>query len=87
LSRLFRVVVEVELFVVADSHAEAMLTAVRNVRDEAENRPHIQAEEVEHLDEVPADWRNAYPYGGDGKRTCGAIAAAQEKVEASLVAK
>lgn len=70
-SSLWRVTVEYTMLVVADNERQAEAEAVYNAREDGE--PDLTtAREVRAIEDVPPDWRDSLPFGGDPKdeRTC-----------------
>lgn len=71
-SRLWRVTVEYELLVVADSERQAESEAEYYAGDDGSEPSLTVATKVHKIEDVPADWQDSIPFGGDRKdeRTC-----------------
>ena len=71
-SRLWRVTVEYELLVVADSERQAESEAEYYAGDDGSEPSLTVATKVRKIEDVPADWQDSIPFGGDRKdeRTC-----------------
>ena len=71
-SRLWRVTVEYETLVVADSERQAEAEAEYYVGEDVSEPSLTVATQVHKIEDVPADWQDSIPFGGDRKdeRTC-----------------
>ncbi len=71
-SRLWRVTVEYELLVVADSERQAESEAEYYAGEDGSEPSLTVATKVHKIEDVPADWQDSIPFGGDRKdeRTC-----------------
>jgi len=71
-SRLWRVTVEYELLVVADSARQAESEAEYYAGEDGSEPSVTVATKVHKIEDVPADWQDSIPFGGDRKdeRTC-----------------
>jgi len=71
-SRLWRVTVEYELLVVADNKHEAETEAEHYAGEDGSEPDMSIAHKVLTIEDVPNEWRNCIPFGGDQKdeRTC-----------------
>lgn len=71
-SRLWRVTVEYTLLVVADSEREAETEAEYYAGEDGSEPDMSIARQVRTIEDVPNEWRNSIPFGGDRKdeRTC-----------------
>ena len=71
-SRLWRVTVEYTLLVVADNEREAATEAVYYAGEDGSEPDMSIAHQVCSIEDVPNEWRNSIPFGGDRKdeRTC-----------------
>jgi hypothetical protein len=71
-SRLWRVTVEYELLVVADSERQAESEAEYYVGKDGSEPSLTVATKVQKIEDVPAEWQDSIPFGGDRKdeRTC-----------------
>lgn len=71
-SRLWLVTVEYTLLVVADSEREAETEAEYYVGEDGSGPAMSIAHQVRTIEDVPNEWRNSIPFGGDRKdeRTC-----------------
>ena len=56
----------------ADTETEAHRLAIKYERAETWNCPPdiMHAHKVSDIKEIPKEWRDSLPWGGDGKRTC-----------------
>jgi len=81
-SRLWRVTVEYTLLVVADTEREAETEAEYYVGEDGSEPDMSIAHQVRTIEDVPNEWRNSIPFGGDRKdeRTCRARVTPNEKV-------
>jgi hypothetical protein len=70
--RLWRVTVEYTLLVVADNERQAEAEAEYNAGEDGSEPDLTIAHEVRAIEDVPADWQDSIPFGGDRKdeRTC-----------------
>lgn len=66
-SRLWRVTVEYELLVVADSERQAETEAEYYAREDGSSVNLTIATKVEKIEDVPTDWQDSIPFGGDRK--------------------
>jgi hypothetical protein len=71
-SRLWRVTVEYELLVVADTERQAESEAEYYSREDGSSVTMTVANKVQKIEDVPAEWQDSIPFGGDRKdeRTC-----------------
>lgn len=71
-SRLWRVTVEYELLVVADTERQAEAEAEYYAGEDGSDPSLTVATKVCKIEDVPADWQDSIPFGGDRKdeRTC-----------------
>ena len=71
-SRLWRVTVEYELLVVADNEREAESEGEYYAGEDGSEPGMVTAHQVRKVEEIPAEWRQAIPFGGDrdDERTC-----------------
>ena len=71
-SGLWRVTVEYELLVVADTERQAESEAEYYSREDGSSVTMTVANEIRKIEDVPADWQDSIPFGGDRKdeRTC-----------------
>jgi hypothetical protein len=71
-SRLWRVTVEYTLLVVADNECEAATEAEYYAGEDGSEPDMSIAHQVCSIEDVPNEWRNSLPFGGDRKdeRTC-----------------
>lgn len=71
-SRLWRVTVEYELLVVADNEREAESEGEYYAGEDGSEPGIVMANQVRTVEEIPAEWRQAIPFGGDrdDERTC-----------------
>jgi hypothetical protein len=71
-SRLWRVTVEYELIVVADNEREAESEGEYYAGEDGSEPGTVMAHQVRKVEEIPAEWRQAIPFGGDraDERTC-----------------
>jgi len=71
-SRLWRVTVEYELLVVADSERQAESEAEYYAGENGSEPSLTVATKVQKIEDVPAEWQDSIPFGGDRKdeRTC-----------------
>ena len=71
-SRLWRVTVEYTLLVVADNECEAATEAEYYAGEDGSEPDMSIAHQVCSIEDVPNEWRNSIPFGGDRKdeRTC-----------------
>jgi hypothetical protein len=69
---LWRVTVEYELIVVADSELQAELAGEYHAGKDGSDPSLTSATSVKKMDDVPAEWKDSIPFGGDRKdeRTC-----------------
>lgn len=63
---LYRVRVETEIMVVADTNKAAIEVAKANAADEITNYGKYTAIQVKKADEIPDDWRTVIPYAPQG---------------------
>ena len=84
-SRLWRVTVEYELLVVADSERQAESEAEYYAGDDGSEPSLTVATKVRKIEDVPADWQDSIPFGGDRKdeRTCRERVTPNDQAEAS----
>jgi hypothetical protein len=72
--KLYKVTIEHTFLMVAADNLDAELNAESAAREAVREDFGIEVlvgEEITKLDEVPAEWRDCYPYGEDGnERTC-----------------
>lgn len=70
--RLWRVAVEYELLVLADSERQALSEARYYAGEDGSSPSCTIATEVHQIKDVPTDWQDSFPFGGDPKdeRTC-----------------
>lgn len=69
--KLYRVVVEFDLFVVADSESEAEAIAESAVRHDDVEPDYLSAKHIEGLREVPFEWTgDVLPYGENQGLSC-----------------
>jgi hypothetical protein len=66
-SHLWRVTVEYELLVVADSERQAESEAKYYAGDDGSEPSLNVATKVHKIEDVPADWQDSIPFGGDQK--------------------
>lgn len=71
-SRLWRVTVEYELLVVADTERQAESEAEYYAGEDGSEPSLTVATKVHKIEEVPSEWQDSIPFGGDRKdeRTC-----------------
>jgi len=71
-SRLWRVTVEYELLVVADNEREAESEGEYYAGEDGSEPGIVMAHQVRKVEDIPAEWRQAIPFGGDkdDERTC-----------------
>lgn len=71
-SRLWRVTVEYELLVVADNEREAESEGEYYAGEDGSEPGMVIAHQVRSVEEIPHEWRQAIPFGGDrdDERTC-----------------
>ena len=71
-ARLWRVTVEYELLVVADTERQAESEAEYYAGEDGSEPSLTVATKVHKIEDVPADWQDSIPFGGDRKdeRTC-----------------
>jgi hypothetical protein len=71
-ARLWRVTVEYTLLVVADNEREAATEAEYYAGEDGSEPDMSIAHQVCSIEDVPNEWRNSIPFGGDRKdeRTC-----------------
>ena len=68
--KLYKVVIERDLYVMADSDIQAEQIGLRYENEESVNDPSfISVDEATNIELVSKEWRNSIPYGGDDKRT------------------
>ena len=69
---LWRVTVEYELLVVADSERQAESEAEYHAGEDGSEPSLTVATRVQKIEDVPDEWRDSIPFGGDQKdeRTC-----------------
>ena len=74
-NKLYKVNVEVDVFVMAEGLAEAAKIARLHAGQEIPEFGLAHASEVESIYSIPEDWENTMPYSKDAseKRTCNAI--------------
>lgn len=73
---LYKVKIETEIMVVANSDNSAILTAKKNASSEIEMYGKGIASVVKSISEIPEDWKNIIPYSADGlseSRKCSEI--------------
>lgn len=73
---LYKVKIETEIMVVANSDNSAILTAKKNASSEIEMYGKGSASVVKSISEIPEDWKNIIPYSADGlseSRKCSEI--------------
>jgi hypothetical protein len=77
--------VEYTLLVVADTEREAETEAEYYAGEDGSEPDMSVAHQVRTIEDVPNEWRNCIPFGGDRKdeRTCRERVTANEKVSAS----
>jgi hypothetical protein len=72
--RLYRVQLETTIFVEAEDASDAVLIAEGAVgtidRGVSIEFDWVHPTPIKESYEIPADWRNSYPFGGDGTLTC-----------------
>jgi len=66
--KLYEVIVETSVFVVAESEREAEIIGTDHVKEELDNSSAI-ANIVEDLKYVPHEWRSVLPYGDHSDTT------------------
>ena len=66
-SRLWRVTVEYELLVVADDERKAESEAEYYAREDGSNLILTVATKVHKIEDVPDEWKDSIPFGGDRK--------------------
>jgi len=66
-SRLWRVTVEYELLVVADSERQAEAEAEYYAGEDGSEPSLTVATKVQKIEDVPAEWQDSIPFGGDRK--------------------
>lgn len=64
--KLYRVKIETDIMVVADSETSAFEIAKKNAPSEVSLYGKGSAQVVRRLSEIPEDWKNIIPYSGDG---------------------
>jgi hypothetical protein len=81
--KLYKVNVEVDVYVMAESLGDAAKIAKHFAGDEVPEFSKAHASEVSSLYEIPEDWKNQIPYSKNGNesRTCFTIMKEQPKEE------
>lgn len=63
--KVFEVSITKTIYVVAEDEREAEIEA-GTYESEEDGDIHVEGE-VTSLDQIPEDWKDSYPYGGDGE--------------------